>query len=67
MTGDQASLRGPYPFLHGGDVARSADVERCLLVETESIHRTQERRQAVHSILRDLVRTLSADARSELK
>ena len=67
MTGDQASLRGPYPFLRGGDRARSADVDHCLLVETDSVHRIQQCHLAVHHILRDLVHTLLADARSELQ
>ncbi len=44
----------------GGAVARSASVDHCLVVDTESIHRVQECHVAIYHILWDLVHTLLA-------
>jgi D-sedoheptulose 7-phosphate isomerase len=61
-----ADLRSLYPFLHGGEKLDSGLVDRCLVVETDSIHRVQEVHMVCHRILRDLVRTLLADHRGKL-
>ncbi len=47
----------------GGEMARSGDVEHCLVVATDSIHRIQEVHVATYHILWDLVHTLLADER----
>jgi D-sedoheptulose 7-phosphate isomerase len=47
----------------GGALARSADVDHCLTVESTSIHRVQETHVAIYHILWDLVHTLLADSR----
>jgi D-sedoheptulose 7-phosphate isomerase len=47
----------------GGALARSADVDHCLTVDSTSIHRVQETHVAVYHILWDLVHTLLADSR----
>lgn len=48
---------------HGGLMAKSADLDHCLVVETDSIHRVQECHVAIYHILWDLVHTLLADDR----
>ena len=50
----------------GGAMARSGDIEHCLVVATDSIHRVQEVHVATYHILWDLVHTLLADARGGL-
>ena len=50
----------------GGKMARSADVDHCLVVDSESIHRIQETHVAIYHILWDLVHTLLADDRGGL-
>lgn len=47
----------------GGKMARSADVDHCLIVQTDSIHRIQETHLAIYHILWDLVHTLLAQDR----
>jgi len=47
----------------GGLMAKSAAVDHCLVVESDSIHRIQETHVAIYHILWDLVHTLLADAR----
>jgi D-sedoheptulose 7-phosphate isomerase len=44
----------------GGAVARSADVDHCLVVASPSIHRVQETHVAIYHVLWDLVHTLLA-------
>jgi D-sedoheptulose 7-phosphate isomerase len=51
----------------GGAMARSADVDHCLVVPTDSIHRIQEVHVATYHILWDLVHTLLADDRGGLE
>lgn len=51
----------------GGDMARSGDIDHCLVVETDSIHRVQEIHVATYHILWDLVHTLLADERGGLE
>lgn len=50
----------------GGAMARSADVDHCLVVPSDSIHRIQETHVAIYHILWDLVHTLLADTRGGL-
>ncbi|MGH8216887.1 MAG: hypothetical protein ACREPZ_14500, partial [Rhodanobacteraceae bacterium] len=50
----------------GGEMARSPDIEHCLTVPTDSIHRVQETHVATYHILWDLVHTLLADERGGL-
>ena len=50
----------------GGKMARSADVDHCLVVDSDSIHRIQETHVAIYHILWDLVHTLLADDRGGL-
>ncbi len=50
----------------GGKMAQSADVEHCLVVSSDSIHRIQETHVAIYHILWDLVHTLLADNRGGL-
>ena len=47
----------------GGRMARSPDVDHCLVVATDSIHRIQETHLAIYHILWDLVHTLLAQDR----
>jgi len=51
----------------GGKMGRSADVDRCLVVASDSIHRIQETHVAIYHILWDLVHTLLADERGKQK
>lgn len=51
----------------GGDMASSPDVDHCLVVDTDSIHRIQEIHVATYHILWDLVHTLLADERGGLE
>lgn len=44
----------------GGKMARNPDVDHCLVVASESIHRIQESHVAIYHILWDLVHTLLA-------
>jgi D-sedoheptulose 7-phosphate isomerase len=50
----------------GGAMARSADIDHCLIVESDSVHRVQETHVAIYHILWDLVHTLLADSRGGL-
>ncbi len=52
--------------MEGGEMARSASLDHCLVVETDSIHRIQECHVAIYHILWDLVHTLLADERGGL-
>jgi D-sedoheptulose 7-phosphate isomerase len=47
----------------GGRMALSADVDHCLVVPSDSIHRIQETHLAIYHILWDLVHTLLAQDR----
>lgn len=47
----------------GGRMKESPDVDHCLVVESDSIHRVQECHVAIYHILWDLVHTLLADKR----
>jgi D-sedoheptulose 7-phosphate isomerase len=47
----------------GGEMARSSDVDHCLVVATDSIHRVQEVHVTIYHVLWDLVHTLLADER----
>lgn len=47
----------------GGRMATSADIDHCLVVPTDSIHRVQETHVAIYHVLWDLVHTLLADDR----
>lgn len=51
----------------GGAMAHSADLDHCLVVPTDSIHRIQEVHVATYHILWDLVHTLLADERGGLE
>jgi D-sedoheptulose 7-phosphate isomerase len=51
----------------GGEMSRSPDIDHCLVVATDSIHRVQEVHVATYHILWDLVHTLLADERGELE
>lgn len=50
----------------GGEMARSAAIDHCLIVETDSVHRIQECHLVCYHILWDLVHTLLADERGFL-
>lgn len=50
----------------GGEMASSEDVDQCLVVNTDSIHRIQEVHVATYHIIWDLVHTLLADERGGL-
>jgi D-sedoheptulose 7-phosphate isomerase len=50
----------------GGKMARSTDVDHCLIVPSESIHRIQESHVTIYHILWDLVHTLLAENRGGL-
>ncbi len=52
--------------MDGGKMAQTADIDHCLTVRTDSIHRIQETHVAVYHILWDLVHTLLADDRGNL-
>ncbi len=47
----------------GGKMAQSADLDHCLVVPSDSIHRIQETHMAIYHILWDLVHTLLAEDR----
>lgn len=47
----------------GGRMKESSDIDHCLIVPSDSIHRVQECHVAVYHILWDLVHTLLADKR----
>ncbi len=49
----------------GGRMAKSTDVDHCLVVGSDSIHRVQETHVAIYHILWDLVHTLLADDRGQ--
>jgi D-sedoheptulose 7-phosphate isomerase len=51
----------------GGRMQQSADVDFCLVVPSDSIHRVQECHVALYHILWDLVHTLLADKRGGLE
>jgi len=51
---------------NGGAMARSSDLDHCLVVTTDSIHRVQEVHVAIYHILWDLVHSLLADTRGDL-
>lgn len=51
----------------GGEMVRCADLDHCLVVATDSIHRVQELHVAIYHILWDLVHTLLADERGGLE
>lgn len=51
----------------GGAMAKSDDIDHCLVVATDSIHRVQEVHVATYHILWDLVHTLLADQRGGLE
>jgi len=50
----------------GGKMAQSPDLDHCLVVGSDSIHRIQETHLAIYHILWDLVHTLLADDRGSL-
>ena len=50
----------------GGKMATSADLDYCLVVNSDSIHRIQETHVAIYHILWDLIHTLLADDRGSL-
>ena len=50
----------------GGRMAASPDLDHCLVVPTDSIHRVQETHVAIYHVLWDLVHTLLADDRGNL-
>jgi D-sedoheptulose 7-phosphate isomerase len=47
----------------GGKMAQSTDLDHCLVVPSDSIHRIQETHMAIYHILWDLVHTLLAEDR----
>ncbi|MDQ3010804.1 MAG: SIS domain-containing protein [Acidobacteriota bacterium] len=51
----------------GGKMKQSRDVDYCLVVPSDSIHRVQECHVAIYHILWDLVHTLLADKRGGLR
>jgi D-sedoheptulose 7-phosphate isomerase len=53
--------------MDGGEMAREGLLDHCLVVETDSIHRTQETHVTLYHILWDLVHTMLADDRGPLK
>jgi D-sedoheptulose 7-phosphate isomerase len=50
----------------GGRMAASPDLDHCLVVRTDSIHRVQEFHVAIYHVLWALVHTLLADVRGYL-
>ncbi len=59
-------LRVGFAGGDGGDMLRSGLLDHCLVVETDSIHRTQEVHVACYHILWDLVHTILADDRGRI-
>jgi len=53
--------------MDGGAMGKSPDIDHCLIVRTNSIHRIQETHVAIYHILWDLVHTLLADQRGDLR
>lgn len=53
--------------MDGGKMALSGLVDHCLVVRTDSIHRVQETHVAIYHVLWDLVHTLLADDRGDLR
>lgn len=51
----------------GGAMAKSAGLDHCLVVDSDSVHRIQETHVACYHILWDLVHTLLADRRGGLE
>lgn len=51
----------------GGEMGKSCEIDHCLVVRTDSIHRVQEVHLAIYHILWDLVHTLLADRRGNLQ
>ncbi len=51
----------------GGKMARTPDVDHCLVVPSDSIHRIQETHVTIYHILWDLVHTLLAEDRTGLR
>jgi D-sedoheptulose 7-phosphate isomerase len=49
----------------GGAMARASEIDRCLVVRTDSIHHVQETHVAIYHILWDLVHTLLAADRGQ--
>ena len=49
----------------GGAMARAPEIDRCLVVRTDSIHHVQETHVAIYHILWDLVHTLLAADRGQ--
>ena len=52
--------------MDGGAMVKSASLDHCLVVPSDSIHRIQECHVAIYHILWDLVHTLLADQRGRL-
>ena len=50
----------------GGKMARSPDLDHCLVVPSDSIHRIQETHLTIYHVLWDLVHTLLAEDRGGL-
>ena len=50
----------------GGQMAEKGLLDHCIVVETDSVHRTQECHVAIYHILWDLVHTILADDRGKL-
>ena len=50
----------------GGAMAKSADLDHCLVVQSDSVHRIQETHVVIYHVLWDLVHTLLADQRGGL-
>jgi D-sedoheptulose 7-phosphate isomerase len=50
----------------GGKMARAPQLDHCLVVASDSIHRVQETHVAIYHILWDLVHTLLADHRGQI-
>ncbi|WP_027856413.1 D-sedoheptulose-7-phosphate isomerase [Marinobacterium jannaschii] len=55
-----------FSGMDGGELARCAAVDHCLIVESDSVHRIQECHLTAYHILWDLVHTLLADERGML-
>jgi len=53
--------------MSGGAMAASPDLDHCLVVRSDSIHRVQECHLAIYHILWDLVHTLLADSRGSTR
>ncbi len=50
----------------GGQMAEEGLLDHCIVVETDSVHRTQECHVAIYHILWDLVHTILADERGNI-